>query len=191
MVGTLFPDIRYLGEAKRHDTHINHVTLEAVLNESDPFRAGVLFHSYVDEKREALLVEKGVYDPVRKTIPVHTATFIKLVEDEVLCREKNYSDVIVALISILPGEKQYQISESTLNKWHKLLTLYFISSPSFSLNVITLLNKGVGGISAEELKNWNVHLKPMSQEGILNAWTVDLVKYFEDDFSKHKIALVP
>lgn len=129
MVGTLFPDIRYLGEASRETTHFHGLSLHDVLSETDPFMAGVKFHSYVDEVREALLVEAKLYDKVREKVPLHTATFIKIAEDEILYQESYLSDVLVALITMYPQEREFNISDETLSKWHKVLTHYMVASP--------------------------------------------------------------
>jgi hypothetical protein len=48
IIGTCFPDIRYPARLDRKSTHIKHLPLSDI--QSQPaFRAGLLFHSYVDE----------------------------------------------------------------------------------------------------------------------------------------------
>lgn len=47
-IGTVFPDIRYLGVVKRNKTHFSNMTLDLVLKAKTSFEAGFLFHSLVD-----------------------------------------------------------------------------------------------------------------------------------------------
>lgn len=185
MVGTLFPDIRYLGDITRHETHCDDITLQEVLDEKDPFTAGVKFHCYVDIFREKLLIEDGLYDKVRVKIPTKTSTFIKLAEDEVLYHEKGWSDVLIQLITIYPQEREYGVPEKSIVKWHRLLTLLFIASPTYSLNLLGLTGKSAMGISPEEIKQWNKLLKPMSKESPINEWVWKMVHQFEQEFKNN------
>ena len=52
MLGTTFPDIRYLGVIERGKTHNNHATWQNVQTESSSFKAGMDFHALVDRGRE-------------------------------------------------------------------------------------------------------------------------------------------
>ncbi len=61
ILGTSFPDIRYLKVVQRADTHFTHVTLQDVLQEKSSFKAGMIFHSFVDEQREAYVVKNHFY----------------------------------------------------------------------------------------------------------------------------------
>jgi len=48
-IGTIFPDIRYLGVIDRAKTHFADVTLDSVLGAKTSFLAGLLFHNLVDK----------------------------------------------------------------------------------------------------------------------------------------------
>ena len=50
--GTLFPDIRYIAAFPRSVTHRKNITLNTIISTENPFTAGLLFHTYVDEQRE-------------------------------------------------------------------------------------------------------------------------------------------
>lgn len=181
MVGTLFPDIRYLGDVTRHDTHCHceDICLQQVLDEPDPFTAGVKFHCYVDIVREKLLVQDGLYDKIRKNIPTNTSTFVKLAEDEILYQEKNWSDVLVALTTIYPQEREYDVPEKSIVKWHKVLTMLFSSSPSFSLNMLSLSGKGIAGVTSTEIQHWNHHLRPMTRGSPKSDWLWKKAKWLK------------
>ena len=63
-LGTLFPDVRYLGTIPREETHFPEMTLEEVLEETNPFLAGMKFHSYVRKERVETVSKR---DPSRGT----------------------------------------------------------------------------------------------------------------------------
>ena len=83
-----FPDIRYVSSLPRTATHTKNVTLQRVIDTENPFFAGVLFHTYVDEKRERIAQEQRIYDHLNDIPPRYKAHLLKVVEDE-LCYEKN------------------------------------------------------------------------------------------------------
>jgi hypothetical protein len=56
IIGTSFPDIRYLKVIERAETHFENVTLNDIKKETNSFKAGMLFHSFVDQKREEYMV---------------------------------------------------------------------------------------------------------------------------------------
>ena len=59
--GSTFPDIRYIANIAREDTHAV-VAYEDILLENDTFKKGCLLHSYIDITREDLVEKCGIYD---------------------------------------------------------------------------------------------------------------------------------
>src|SRR5438552_12343909 len=82
IIGTSFPDIRYLNVIDREKTHLSHVTLEEILQEPDSFKAGMLFHSFVDEQREKYIVAHGFYGELPSFIFI--TQVLKFAEDIIL-----------------------------------------------------------------------------------------------------------
>lgn len=191
MVGTLFPDIRYLGEVSRTDTHYDEMSLEEVLSETNPFLAGVKFHCYVDIVREDLVVKENLYDKLREKIPNNTSSFLKLAEDEVLYYQGRWDEICCSLVQTHPGEKKFGISERTITKWHKLLTVLFISSPSKALNMLAHTGKGAGGVTPEEVQMWNKSLKPLSAEPLIQDWIKKMVAHFDSEYALYKFTHTP
>lgn len=122
LVGTSFPDIRYLKCVKRTETHVTDVTLDDIAQEKDSFKAGVLFHSFVDEKREAFMEASGV----NKTLPqfLFRSQALKFAEDIVVMdffdvqKYSNYFDCILA------QETKFGILKDHIMQWHLFLTQY-------------------------------------------------------------------
>lgn len=123
LVGTSFPDIRYLKVIGRAETHFKNVTLSTIKKESNSFKAGMLFHSFVDEKREEYIVRNNLYEKLPKFR--FTSQALKFAEDQILKdlfdikKYRGYFD------EIYPEEQLYTISDENINCWHSFLREYF------------------------------------------------------------------
>jgi hypothetical protein len=123
IIGTSFPDIRYLKVVPRTKTHIAHILLKDILLETNSFKAGVLFHSLVDEQREAFVVANRLYDKMPEFR--FTSQSLKFAEDELL---KNRFDIAYYqsyFDTVLDREKDYNIDEKHIAMWHTFLQEYF------------------------------------------------------------------
>ena len=181
-IGTLFPDIRYFGKCERNETHFDSVTLKEVLEETNPFIAGMKFHSYVDIVREELVVKENVYDRFKKDPHFHT--HLKAIEDEILSELGQYADISYMMGDILPDELNTGVSDAVIRKWHQALAFLFIASPSKALQVAALSGKGFIDISPEEIQEWSKTLKKESQEEEMQLWVKKLIAHFNELFVK-------
>ena len=77
--GTVFPDIRYVADIERSLTHPEGVTLDKVDAEADSWRAGFLFHNWVDVQWQNYLSDGGVdiYDKSNQVL----SDAVKEIED--------------------------------------------------------------------------------------------------------------
>lgn len=185
MVGTLFPDIRYLGEAARNETHFETMTLREIVEEPSPFLAGLKFHSYVDLVRENLVVETGMYS--RFTLPTkgHEYSFLKLVEDEILYTQADWGDMISLFWPVYPEELMWGMQESTVAKWHWILRVFFVNDPHVTIQILSLFGKGMMGMSSEEIREWNILLPTLAQEDTMQTWVETLVQHFDARFASY------
>ena len=127
-IGTSFPDIRYLKVIKREETHFPDVSIEDVKAE-ESFRAGMRFHSLVDNLRERYMQSNGAYDLIQGS--KYKAESLKLFEDELLYDEiRDWSEVISFMNELVDEERMFPVDEEDLVKWHKTLREYFSSKPS-------------------------------------------------------------
>lgn len=125
--GTSFPDIRYLGEIKRSETHFEDVTLFEIKKESS-FFAGFKFHSLVDKIRERFIGEQKLYSflPPLKYLRLG----VKLIEDKILYSEiKNWDNIRNYFNSFSKEEFSFGVSRIGVEKWHDLLKSYFSQKP--------------------------------------------------------------
>lgn len=125
--GTSFPDIRYLGEIKRNETHFKDVTLSEIKKEKS-FFAGFKFHSLVDKTRERFIREQNLYSffsPLK-----YLNLGIKLIEDKILYDEIKDWNKIKNYFNIFSEEEfSFKVSHLEVEKWHALLKLYFSQKP--------------------------------------------------------------
>lgn len=62
IIGTSFPDIHYLKVIERSETHAAHISLKIIMQEKDSFKAGMLFHSFVDKQRKHYMTMHKLYE---------------------------------------------------------------------------------------------------------------------------------
>jgi hypothetical protein len=127
IVGTLFPDIRYLKVISREATHFKNVRFEDVRAESDSFRAGMLFHSLIDVTREAYTIRHHAYAGLPNSH--HSTVALKICEDlQLYPRSQYWPQYINYLEDILPQEKGFCIPEEKLTEWHAMHREFFTNS---------------------------------------------------------------
>jgi len=123
LVGTSFPDIRYLKVIEREKTHFSRVALTDIIREKDSFRAGVLFHSFVDEKREEYVVKNGFYEKIPDF--KFSSQSLKFAEDVILKNHFDITPYIAYFDGILEQETQCNIAAEHIKSWHFFLQEYF------------------------------------------------------------------
>ena len=127
-IGTLFPDIRYLGCINRNETHYLNVDLLALKKET-AFEAGLKFHSYIDLTRQKFLDDKKLssYCPKIK----YLEQSIKFYEDILFYDYvMNWQLYINNLNEVNLNELKFNINKDTILKWHQSLQNYFNEKPN-------------------------------------------------------------
>ncbi len=148
--GTLFPDIRYLGEIRRSETHFGGVTLSEVKKENS-FFAGFKLHSLVDKIRERFIYKQNIYSFLPASRYIVEA--VKLIEDKLLySKVKNWDEIRDYFSDFSKEEFSFRVSRAGIEKWHGLLRIYFNKEPKVE-NTIEFLSKLKGfKDSLEELR---------------------------------------
>ncbi len=183
LLGTVFPDIRYLGVIQRDKTHFKNVTYQKIKNESSPFQRGMLFHSFVDEFREKFIQRTNIEEKIVEVPLRLRGTFLKLVEDQILQDRKNWSYFRNALITIPEEEKKWGISDSTLGEWHMGLTFYFSTFPSLIFMQLGLLDKNILILDAETVKEWSMLIPKYAASKEMQHHVENLIKAFDISFT--------
>jgi len=179
MIGTLFPDIRYMGETRRQNTHFDKMTLKEVLDETSPFMAGVKFHSYVDLRRDEYVSRQKIYTKFKEYTPKNLVTFLKLMEDEILYSKANWKDVSLWIKEILPEELHWNMEEPLIRKWHNILSIFFTNPTSTVVFLALMGNVELMETNRDQLSSWNLILKNKAELPQSQAYVNDLVSYFQ------------
>ena len=141
--GTSFPDIRYLKVVSRTETHFTNVSLQDILQEKNSFKAGMVFHSFVDERREAYVVENHFY----KKIPnfKFSSQSLKFAEDEILksyldiFKYHAYFDAILAIGKAYASYKMKIIYELGIH-FCRIILKAIIRNKNLLFNVLVVMN---------------------------------------------------
>tara|TARA_R110002110_G_scaffold121431_2_gene297292 strand:+ start:125898 stop:126578 length:681 start_codon:yes stop_codon:yes gene_type:complete len=190
ILGTLFPDIRYIGNIPRSKTHLKNISLVNIAKEQSPFIQGMQFHSYVDNMRFYFLKHHAIQKNIDKLPNKHKSIFIKLIEDQILFEQQNsWHTIKKYLVDPCDGEKNFDLDIATLTKWHLGLTYYFSALPSTILSQISMFNKGILMLDAPTVNAWSISIKEYASDEAFNQYISDLVKYFDEKLSSEKPSL--
>jgi len=182
MIGTSFPDIRYPAGLSRKATHANSVLFSDILNESDPFKQGMLFHALVDQEH-AKFVAKNKINSLLPNIPL-SLNILKGVEDIILLEQIPYRPFIRYFDNILEQEIKIVHDEKIIRAWHTALQNYFFYGPT-PQTIKPLLRNAIPNLGL---------VQPMIEEGAaygfkigmelikLNDEIIQKIKYFYSHF---------
>lgn len=189
MTGTVFPDIRYLGVISRNETHEVGLTVKDLQETSSIFERGKRLHSLVDEVREKLVVKWNIYRLLCKIPgqrPGQKATFLKLVEDEILFQKRDWADMRKYLENLDAGEQKYKISDENLRRWHQNQLQFFTIPPSKALAVLVANGKGFANIPLEITKKWVELIPRVAKDRRMQQYVQNLEAEFDVLFSETK-----
>jgi hypothetical protein len=119
--GTIFPDIRYLAQIDRRRTHHPHeATLEVVMAESNAWRAGYLFHNWLDDAWNRFMSQ---YD-LDETNPQHGLTWaaLKLLEEPLMRQRLRQITTVVGILSVAdPEALEFGLEPVIVKRWGQLV----------------------------------------------------------------------
>ncbi len=184
MRGTLFPDIRYIASISRTETHTKNVTLEEVTSSKNPFTAGMLFHSYIDEQREALAQQVGIYDHLTNIPKRHKAALLKIIEDQLIYAKLNVPMVRKALRTFSAEERQHKVKIPTIMLWHRLLTNYLKQSPDSFFHKKVANRQGYLLLPADAIANAYTIIKQYSADKKVQTYAETLIHTIEEGLKK-------
>ncbi len=174
-VGTSFPDIRYLRVIKREQTHPKDFTLSEIKS-ADSFKAGLLFHCFVDTVRENYMQENNIYSIMPRSKLI-TQT-LKLFEDELFySRLNNWDSISSYFEKVLSEELEYPIKEEDVLKWHKLLQSYLSQKPSIETRKVLFENIYFDEENIKEIESNLAIIKN-------NEKVLEIIESFYNDFDK-------
>lgn len=127
LVGTSFPDIRYITNIERRITHkFDGNDLIYIFNTESSFEMGRRFHIFVDQEREKYMKDHKVYKFIKPTLPkTHT---LKIIEDHILYPRLLAFDSHQVFYKIYDEELEYGLKKEEIRKWHDILETYLMNT---------------------------------------------------------------
>lgn len=186
LIGTIFPDIRYIAKVSRNVTHPKNVHLQDILQTKSEFEQGVKFHSYVDNERLQFIKRHPIQKKIRDLKEQHKSIYVKLVEDQMIYPKADWRFMKQTLFSPVAQEKQYDIDFGTITQWHMGLTYYFSMLPSSILSQIAMFDKGILMLDAETVEKWSVSIKEKADDKNYQQYLTDLTDHIVAQMQKHK-----
>lgn len=183
LVGTLFPDIRYLGKISRDQTHFKGIGLKEIIEEKSDFIAGMKLHSFVDEIREKFTVTSGIYDYIKRLEPQHHATLLKLIEDEILWKKQLTSTLVNYLAETSKQEIEFSVPFDMVIKWHLYLSSYFNQQPGIMIKDLAKKNSSLFNIPAKNIINWSKEWDNLVNDKKMLQYVSSLDQHFTQVFS--------
>ena len=123
IVGTSFPDIRYVSQLTRKQTHLQNIHLKDV-DTQNAFLAGFQIHSLVDLVVNKSGQEKMSSFSLEKT-PKNYLT-LKFYQDKILYPKiDNWPQIRSFFDRVHPQEMDMNLSVKNIQEWHDWLQKYF------------------------------------------------------------------
>ena len=135
LLGSLYPDIRYVANIPRRNTHDTNVTKKDITGAQTRFLSGCKLHSFTDEARNKFVTESKIYawlekkcknNPILHTIfKSHKYHLLCILEDEII-REAFSADGLTKYFGKIHSEEiTDNITEKNVETWHHFLNAYF------------------------------------------------------------------
>lgn len=173
--GTLFPDIRYVAGLSRGSTHKKKVTLVEVCAQTDPFTAGKLFHSYIDQLRENCAWREKMYQYVSYEKPLNKH-LLKVIEDELVYKKIAKDSAISALQTFEWSDLQDGVRFYHTLIYQSNLTDYLRQSPLSLFKSRTRTKRGYLSMSLERTAEWAELLEKYAQDDRVRAYVDTFIK---------------
>ncbi len=189
LIGTLYPDIRYLAALSREATHLSSVSLEDIEKQTDPFTAGSMFHSWVDNAREYYLKSrKSTLLPLLKGVSsMLSSNYLKWLEDEIYFPMQSFSEVAEDLKTVREGQLKGGVGDKVIREWNNILIEQLTYSPSTFFERMSKKEDGrFFELSPNTVKQWSLSLKQYAQDHTFKDYARDLLTFFEEQMSDCK-----
>jgi len=177
LLGTSFPDIRYITHLPRERTHFNIQSLNEVTGSSSYFIAGMKFHAWVDEVREAFVVASGIYEKIEPYADGRKATLLKFIEEQIIDYDGRKWGHIFG--EVLEEEKTFA-SEEQIQKWHTIAWGALYMRPSWPIWGYSWMKSPLFGVSDGMLCRWSYLLTEYAKDPEFQGYVEDLLKHILD-----------
>lgn len=182
--GTLFPDIRYIAHLSRTATHKQKVTLTQVCAEKDPFTAGKLFHSYIDDARAQRSWKAGMHRYVCMDNKKNSH-LQKVVEDELAYKKICVCRALDALKTYNWNELHNDVKLRHTLLYQSNLHDYLRQSPLTLFKTRTATKRGYLTLSLKEVPKWSIVIENYTKDVKVKLYTEKLLSDLEMLMKNH------
>lgn len=176
IIGSEFPDIRYITELSRDETHPIVLDIQEVIQSATPFEIGVKLHSWLDFIREDF-IDQIIYDAISLYDNEHSATLLKFVEEEILADFYDGRKWSFFFDKILPEELIFAKEEAAI-KWHSLIQWTMSFRPSWLLWAQSYRSPAFG-LSTETLYDWSYLIQELKQQQTFQDYLNALLEHLD------------
>jgi hypothetical protein len=177
-LGSLYPDIRYLGIISREKTHQTKLTIDDIKKTKDPFEKGKKLHCYIDEQRAQYIKDQKILEIFDGVPKDHIYMFARLLEDEILFDKVKATNPSVYFTSIQKEEVTEEISADYVRIWHSLLSKYFQYKPSTIMKRLSFFHQSYLGISSDTIQKWSSLIPLWEKNEQIRQHVKDLDEHF-------------
>jgi len=178
LVGTLFPDIRYIAHFARARTHPVVRDLQEVAQSSSNFYAGIKFHAWVDIIREEFVEKSGIYQAVIPYAKGHEATLLKFIEEEILADFYDGQKWSYLFDQVGESERSFA-TDNQIERWHSMIQYSMAYRPSWLIWGVSYFKSQAFGISDETLYEWSYLLPEFARDPIFQLHVKNLLAYLQ------------
>jgi|GEM_PF-7010414 hypothetical protein len=135
LLGSVYPDIRYVAAISREKTHKKNVTKDDIKSAKTRFLSGCKLHSFIDEQREQFVTDSKIYSWLEeecKDNPLLHFAFISnkyallcILEDEIIRKKYSFEELVEHFNKIHTEEINDGITGKNVEAWHNFLKAYF------------------------------------------------------------------
>jgi hypothetical protein len=176
IVGTVYPDSRYVTKIDRRRTHDAEMSIDYIQQLSDPFIAGLKFHARVDIQREKYYTKKEIYKKFDHVENIVEA--LKLLEDRILYKKMQNWDVYVGAFneSDIDDEHLFGAKREDVKRWNKIITNYIERQPD-DVSIEKFCSEV--GLGKDVAKRYNSSIDAISQKKVILAAIEELYNNFD------------
>ncbi len=181
IVGSEFPDIRYITRDSRSCTHPDTLDIQEVLQGRTPFEVGMKLHSWVDVMREKF-ISSQVYEAIAPYAEGFPATLLKFIEEEIIADFYDGRQWSFCLDEVLPEELKFTNREM-ICKWHGMVKWAIFVRPSWLLWGQSYRGSAFG-VPINTLYNWSHLLPQLKCTLVFRHHLYSLLSHLEEELKK-------
>jgi len=159
ILGTSFPDIRYLKVIDRKQTHVKDIVWNRIDQKQSNFKLGYLFHSWIDNIFDEFIRNNDI--PKKLQSKTYSTQSFKFFADKIIYNKmkSSFAEVDCYFDDINKEELSFGIQKEAVMQWHKWILKYcfqgnlYVTAQEFALLPNTTLESIAAAIAQMNKQN--------------------------------------